>query len=737
MDSRQGTSPEFPARLSQRLSIGLALILLVILTAGGLSLYIAFEIFKANSLVRQEYLHALEVGQLHLKFHDIISVVEHYEATGEMEGLEGLSAVNQDLIRHMKAVVAQQGGQPVPTDNAREVELLVELQRVVADIQSVTGQIMSTPGSIHLVGDYLARLVMLSDQGARTATSLVDIHHDGVRQLLALGQQRFHLILALYLGLVAGGVALVGVVGAIANRRLATPLRRLAEAARNVAQGQLDAHVEVQSRDEVGQLSHAFNVMAARLLARDRELTSMQDQLRRKISETHALYQIGSEISGLTQLDPILRWVVSKARELLGGDAAALCLVSPSGAELVTRAFTGPQEVFRVTGKAIQRVALGGPTADVCAAALEVFQPERVQAHLATALRRADTVIGALVVASGTSRKFSSDDRELIAGLATQAAIAIDNARLYEEVQGVAAMEERRRLSREIHDGLAQTLGLLYLKLRYLQDRLPTGDEASAATEAVQELATMAELAYEEARQSIFGLRTMISRSLGFLPTVAEYLHDFRARSGIEVVLDAEGGVPVKLPPVAEVQVVRIMQEALNNVRRHAEAKCVWVRMHRDGDWFSLTVEDNGRGWDPDRSPTREGDHFGLQTMRERAEGLGGTFVIDTAPGRGPVSRPEFLSRTSHDPGGARTSAVGGRSFAFPEGDCQPPVVGTGIRSRRRGREWGGGAGKGPGVDAGCHPHGYLHARDGRPGGDATDQRGDPVRPHRHSDRFG
>ncbi len=283
MDTRQGTSPEFPARLSQRLSIGLALILLVILAAGGLSLYIAFEIFRANSLVRQEYLHALEVGQLHLKFHDIISVVEHYEATGEMEGLEGLSAVNQDLIRQMKAVVAQQGGQPVPTDNAREVELLVELQRVVADIQSVTGQIMSTPGSIHLVGDYLARLVMLSDQGARTATSLVDIHHDGVRQLLALGQQRFHLILALYLGLVAGGVALVGVVGAIANRRLATPLRRLAEAARNVAQGQLDAHVEVRSRDEVGQLSHAFNVMAARLLARDRELTATQDQLRRKI----------------------------------------------------------------------------------------------------------------------------------------------------------------------------------------------------------------------------------------------------------------------------------------------------------------------------------------------------------------------------------------------------------------------------------------------------------------------
>jgi nitrate/nitrite-specific signal transduction histidine kinase len=595
----------------------------------------AFRIYHTNALVRQEYTHALTAGQLHLSFHDMMSAVQQVEAGGTLADPRELLTIPQELDRQIKELVANKLGEPVPTDSAREAELVAELQRLVADIQGLANQVISNPGSLHLVADYLELMESLSHRGARIATSLVDVHHDGVRQLMAIGQRRFHLIIALYLALVVGGVALVGVVGVIANRRLATPLRRLAEAARNVSQGQLDAHVEVRSRDEVGQLSHAFNVMAARLLARDRELTSTQEQLRRKISETHALYQIGSEISGLTQLDPILRWVVNKARELLGGDAAALCLVSPSGAELVTRVFIGPQEVFRVTGTAIQRVALGGPTADVCAAALEVFQPERVQAHLATALRRADTVIGVLVVANGTPRKFSSDDRELVAGLATQAAIAIDNARLYEEVQGVAAMEERRRLSREIHDGLAQTLGLLYLKLRYLQDRLPTGDEASAATEAVQELATMAELAYEEARQSIFGLRTMVSRSLGFLPTVAEYLHDFRARSGIEVVLDAEGGAPLKLPPVAEVQVVRIMQEALNNVRRHAEAKRVWVRMHRDGDWFRLTVEDDGKGWDLGRRPTTEGDHFGLQTMKERAEGLGGTFAIDTAPGQG------------------------------------------------------------------------------------------------------
>ena len=634
MDTRQATSPEFPARLSQRLSIGLALILLVILAAGGLAVFMVFRIHHTNALVRQEYTHALMAGQLHLRFHDMMSAIQQVEAGGTLADPRELLTIPQELDRHIKEVVANKLGEPVPTDSAREAELVAELQRLVVDIQGLANQVLSNPGSLHLVADYLELMESLSHRGARIATSLVEVHHDGVRQLLVIGQQRFHVILALYLGLVAGGVALVGVVGAIANRRLATPLRRLAEAARNVAQGQLDAHVEVRSRDEVGQLSHAFNVMAARLLARDRELTATQDQLRRKIHEIHALYQIGSEISGLTQLDPILRWVVNKARELLGVDAAVLCLVSPSGAELVTRIFAGPREIFRVTGTAIPPVSLDGPKTDAAAAALEVFQPDRIQTHLTTLLQRADMVIGVLVVGSTTPRQFSSDDRELVAGLATQAAIAIDNARLYEEVQGVAALEERRRLSREIHDGLAQTLGLLYLKLRHFQEALPTTDTTAAATAAVQEIAGIAEIAYEEARQSIFGLRTMVSRSLGFVPTVAEYLHDFSARTGINVALVADDKTPIKPSPVAEVQMVRIMQEALNNVRRHAEAKRAWVRILQDGAWFTVTVEDDGVGWDLKRGAVA-GEHFGLQTMQERAEGLGGSLIIDTAPGRG------------------------------------------------------------------------------------------------------
>jgi len=356
--------------------------------------------------------------------------------------------------------------------------------------------------------------------------------------------------------------------------------------------------------------------------------------LRRKISETHALYRMGNEISGMTELDPILRWAVNKAQELLGMDAAALCLVSAGGDALFTRAHSGPQDVFRMTGPAIDRVPLDGPSADVCAAAPRVFQPGRIQAVLTTPLRRAEAVIGVLIVGSIAAREFSPDDNEICAALATQSAIAIDNARLYGEVQGTAVLEERRRLSREIHDGLAQTLGMLYLKIRHLQDRLAKPDSAAVATVGVEELAAISELAYEEARQSIFGLRTMVSRSLGLVPTLTEYLHEFGAQSGIEVSLGADGSTPIKLPPEVEVQMVRILQEALHNVRRHAEAKHAWVRVHQHDGLFTLTVEDDGKGWDRGQR-TALGQHFGLQTMQERAENLDGTLTIDTAPGRG------------------------------------------------------------------------------------------------------
>ena len=631
MGTRTDSSVEFPVRLSRRLSLVQALILLAVLIAGGLALASAIHLSRINRLIDQEYTHALVADQVHVGFHRLVAAAEQIEAAGGLGRLGRLRETEESLGRQVEAVIGRQKDTGAPTDRKREDALIGELQRLLRESRTLTASLASL--SREAQAQNLERLQGLAEQGARLATLLVDVHQEGIRNLLQVSQGRLRRIIELYVILLVVVVAVVIIAGLLGNRWITAPLRRLSQAARLIAEGHLETRVPISSRDEVGHLSHAFNVMAGRLQDREHNLRSAQEQLRRKIGETHALHQIGAEINALAEVDPILQWVVDKARDLSGAEAAALCLLSPSGDALNARARSGPDGIFRVSGGAPDPVPIGEPSADLGVAALEVFQPGRIQASLPAPLRRRETVIGVLVVGTTTPREFSSDDHTLVMSLATQAAIAIENARLYEEVQGLATLEERRRLAQELHDGLTQTVGLLHLKLQQLQGSLAGVVPAVAAT-ALQEVTGIAESAYEEARQSIFDLNAMQS-PVGLLSRLTEYVEGFRSQSGIAVVVEADMASPLDLPPTAEVQVVRIVQEALNNVRRHAGAKQAWVRVCRVDEWVQVTVEDDGRGWDPASLPKADRPHFGLQTMRERAESLGGTLDIDTAPGRG------------------------------------------------------------------------------------------------------
>jgi len=127
----------------------------------------------------------------------------------------------------------------------------------------------------------------------------------------------------------------------------------------------------------------------------------------------------------------------------------------------------------------------------------------------------------------------------------------------------------------------------------------------------------------------------MVSRGLGFVPTLTEFLHEFSERNNIPVKLEADGAETIRLPVVSEVQLVRIVQEALTNVRKHAQAGRAWVRVEHRDSWVCVCVADDGRGFDPAKIASRTGFHFGMKGMRERTESLGGKLEIVTAPGQG------------------------------------------------------------------------------------------------------
>ncbi|MBI4537521.1 MAG: HAMP domain-containing protein [candidate division NC10 bacterium] len=631
----------FPARINLRLSLALSVIVATVLLVGGISLVLAVRISRMNEAVDQQNAHIRVTDQIHTTFQRIIVELHQMHAIGWFDRKEDVQALGGELTHHLETFRALHHGEENFPEEQQEMALFADLGKLAGDLRALTDRMLATPGrNWHLGPMDLAQLNIVSHQVMRKAEDLNTIHRAKVARLLQASGGMLQRIVGLYLAFLLLGGAVVALASLAFTRRIAAPLRGLADAALEIAEGHLDKRVAVHSLNEIGQLSHSFNVMADRLQSRERDLRTAHAELEQKVRETQALYRIGTEISGLHELDRILRSVVENARELLHSEAAALCMFTPEQNELVALATSGPPEAFRSGESKATRNRPAGRTAatpgelDGHLPRCTVMQPEFLRAHLAAPLRRGERAIGVICVCGREPRTFTTAETELLTGLATQAAIAIENSRLYEEVRSLATLEERGRIAREMHDGLTPVLGLLYMKLRQVQEPPAAGDAFQIA-DTLREMTAITEHAYEEVRQSIFGLRTMVSRGLGLVPTLTEYLHEFSAQTGIAVKLEVADGGPIRLSPASEVQLVRIIQEALTNVWKHAEAGRAWVRLDRQEPWVRVTIQDDGRGFDPTTPASSERRHFGLQTMRERAEGLGGKLDVDAAAGRG------------------------------------------------------------------------------------------------------
>ena len=196
----------------------------------------------------------------------------------------------------------------------------------------------------------------------------------------------------------------------------------------------------------------------------------------------------------------------------------------------------------------------------------------------------------------------------------------------------MAAFEEREHIAREMHDSLAQVLGYLRLQTSALEQKLAAGELAPIA-EGLQEMRKAARDAYEDVRQGMLALRTAASLKKGLISSLEEFLQEYRTRSGLDVEVQVADEAATRLSARSEGQLLRIIQEALANVRKHAHARRVKIRFELWDSVVQTTIEDSGRGFQPAEAP--RGRHFGLDTMRERAESVGGTLLIESKPGTG------------------------------------------------------------------------------------------------------
>lgn len=200
-------------------------------------------------------------------------------------------------------------------------------------------------------------------------------------------------------------------------------------------------------------------------------------------------------------------------------------------------------------------------------------------------------------------------------------------------VYHLAALEERERLARELHDHLAQDLGYLKIKAALIKESLDQGkiDQAQAQ---LQELKEVAADLYTDVREEIFSLRSQVSTRGEFLPRLREYLDEYQRQYKLEIELEIADESLLDLPARAGNQLFRIIQEALSNVRKHAQASRVKICLEEELGQLCLTIEDNGQGFEPG-SVRGNGHSFGLKIMEERAESIGARLRLDSSPGSG------------------------------------------------------------------------------------------------------
>jgi signal transduction histidine kinase len=196
-----------------------------------------------------------------------------------------------------------------------------------------------------------------------------------------------------------------------------------------------------------------------------------------------------------------------------------------------------------------------------------------------------------------------------------------------------AVIEERARLSRELHDGLAQLVAYMLVRL----DTVTGLVSANRGLEAMAELERMRAVTddlYQDVRESISELRTRVSER-GLPATVRDYADEYEDRHGITINLEGEEAAR-GLPALSAFQLLRIIQEALANVRKHASAREAWISFRKPAsDRLELVIRDDGKGFDPQTVPETSRKSFGLAGMRERVESLGGELTLQSQPGFG------------------------------------------------------------------------------------------------------
>jgi signal transduction histidine kinase len=364
-----------------------------------------------------------------------------------------------------------------------------------------------------------------------------------------------------------------------------------------------------------------------------------------------AMSDVVLAIAGELRLDAVLDRLVHAARELVDARYAALGIPDEKGTEFDQFLHAGMSDDLVAQLGSLPRThgMLGAMLSDPRPFRTDdITTDPRFRGWWPDAHPRMRSFLGVPIVAKGdiigafylTEKigppSFDERDEKVISVLAAHAAIAIENARLFEASRELSVIEERNRLARELHDAMTQNLFSLSLTAEAAAGSVRT-DPARAEAE-IGRVRKLARETQAELRSLVFELRPPDLEAEGLVATVRKDLEVLGRAHGLSADLRVHG--TPELDAAVEMELYRIVQEALNNAVRHAQATSIAVDVDATGGPVTITVHDDGVGFDPGARAIRE-RRLGLTSMRERAEGLGGKVVVDSAPGSGTTVRVE------------------------------------------------------------------------------------------------
>jgi signal transduction histidine kinase len=351
-------------------------------------------------------------------------------------------------------------------------------------------------------------------------------------------------------------------------------------------------------------------------------------------------------------LDRVLTVIVDRVRELVGAKFAALGIADGRGRiERFISSGISPEERGRIGSVPLGMGLLGriiregrtlrvdDMTKDPTAHGFPANHPAMTSFLGAPVLVKGRSVGNLYLTDKERDGAFTEDDAHLVEMFAVHAGIAIENARLHDQVQRLAVVEERERIGKDLHDGIIQAIYAVGLSLEdvpeLVEDEVGRAEAVARVDRAIDSL----NLVIADIRSYILRLRPTMGGEEDPVEALVRLAEELGMNAVIELEVDLESGVDLlrELPPDRISDLLFIAREALSNVARHSGAtRTALVLAAEEGD-LVLRVEDNGRGFDPDlrAGPDPFGLHQGLGNMRARAVGMGGTFAIERPDGSG------------------------------------------------------------------------------------------------------